>query len=186
MVANQSNMLEIFDRCNMNYFEGKLLFPQFDLLHTKKTCGYFQFNKGGWLDEAIYDPVISITDYYDFTERQFVDIMCHEMIHYYLAYFGIDRKARHGKEFNKMAKQLNQAYGLHITPYLDLSEYKKNIGRTVSRNFHTRNNQMRFYKEAWGLMFEFNSIGEYVGFVLGRVLGVIIFIGILLLLFYYL
>ena len=41
---------------------------------------------------------------------------------------------------------------------------------------------MRFYKEVWGIIWEFNSIGEYVSFCLGRVLGVIIFvIGMILL-----
>lgn len=125
MVANQDNMLLTFDTCNMEYFEGKLLFPQFGLLHSYRTCGYFQYTKGGWFDKTLYDPKISITDYYVFTEEQFTDIMCHEMIHYYLAYFGFDRGCHHGKKFKEMAEHLNQTYGLHITPYLDLSKYKK-------------------------------------------------------------
>lgn len=36
-------------------------------------------------------------------------------------------------------------------------------------------NHMRFYKEVWGIIWEFNSIGEFISFTLGRVLGVIIF-----------
>ena len=128
MVANPNNMLLTFDTCNMKYFEGKLLFPQFDLLHSFKTCGFFHCNTGGWLDNSIYDPVISMTDYYDFTERQFEDIMCHEMIHYYLAYFGIDRNCRHGREFKKMAEKLNKAFGLCITVKLDISQYKRRPG----------------------------------------------------------
>ena len=36
---------------------------------------------------------------------------------------------------------------------------------------------MRFYKEVGGIIWEFNSIGEYLSFTLGRVLGVIIFFG---------
>lgn len=34
---------------------------------------------------------------------------------------------------------------------------------------------MRFYKEVWGIIWEFNSIGEYICFCFGRVLGAIIF-----------
>jgi hypothetical protein len=41
---------------------------------------------------------------------------------------------------------------------------------------------MRFYKEVWGITWEFNSIGEYAGFIFGRILGVIIFIGLMYLL----
>lgn len=128
MVANQDNMLDTFNLCNMEYFEGKLLFPQFALLHSYRTCGYFQYTRGGWFDKTLYDPIISMTDYYDFTEKQFRDIMCHEMIHYYLAYVGLDRGCHHGKKFKKMAESLNRTYGMNITPYVVLSEYKKRDG----------------------------------------------------------
>ena len=69
-----------------------------------------------------------MTDYYDFTQKQFEDILVHEMIHYYLAYFGEDTNCTHGKKFKKMAEDLNRKYGLHVTPYLDLSQYKRKPG----------------------------------------------------------
>ena len=129
MVASHDNMLLTFDECNMKYFEGKLLFPQFDLLHSYRTCGYFQCSyRQVWFSKELYDFKISITDYYDFTESQFVDIMVHEMIHYYLAYFGLDKRCRHGKEFKKMAERLNRTYGLHIVSEVDLSQYKRRKG----------------------------------------------------------
>ena len=128
MVANLVNLAEAFDRYNMTYFEGKLPIPMFNLLHSFRTCGYFQYTKGGWFDKTLYDPTISITDYYDFTEKQFKDIMCHEMIHYYLAYFGIDRRCKHGKKFKEMAERLNKTYGLHITKILDITQYKRRKG----------------------------------------------------------
>ena len=132
MVANHDNMLLTFDTCNMEYFEGKLLFPQFGLLHSYRTCGYFQYTKGGWFDKTLYDPMISMTDYFDFTEEQFRDIMVHEMIHYYLAYTGVDRRCRHGKKFMEMAKKLNKKYHLNITKRLDISQYKRVKGPLLS------------------------------------------------------
>ena len=36
---------------------------------------------------------------------------------------------------------------------------------------------MRFFKEVWGIIWEFNGIGEYISFMFGRLLGVIIFFG---------
>jgi len=36
---------------------------------------------------------------------------------------------------------------------------------------------MRFFKEFNGFFFEFNSIGEYMSFLFGRLLGIIIFFG---------
>ena len=97
MVANMVNMAEAFDRYNRTYFEGRLPIPMLNLLHSFRTCGYFQYTKGGWFDRTLYDPIIFMTDYYDFTEKQFKDILCHEMIHYYLAYIGEDRDCNHGK-----------------------------------------------------------------------------------------
>ena len=128
MVANLVNIADAFDKCNKAYFEGKLPIPQFDLLHSYLLCGYFEYTKGGWFDKTLYDPTISITDYYDFTEKQFQDILCHELIHYYLAYFGIDRGCHHGKEFKKMANRLNRKYGLNITKEIDTSTFKRRKG----------------------------------------------------------
>jgi hypothetical protein len=36
---------------------------------------------------------------------------------------------------------------------------------------------MRFYKEVWGIIWEFNSIGEYISFCVGRLVGAAIFFG---------
>lgn len=129
MVANLDNMLIAFDDCNMKYFEGKLPVPMFDLLHSFRTCGYFHCDyEQVWFSKKLFNFCISMTDYYDFTPKQFVDILAHEMIHYYLAYFGLDKSCSHGREFKKMAKRLNQTYGLNITKHLDISNYKRREG----------------------------------------------------------
>lgn len=36
---------------------------------------------------------------------------------------------------------------------------------------------MRFFKEVWGIIWEFNSLSEYGSFMFGRLLGAIIFFG---------
>ena len=129
MVANLVNLAETFNKCNNAYFEGKLPVPQFDLLHSFRTCGYFCCDyEQEWFSKKLYNFCISMTDYYDFTKKQFEDIFVHEMIHYYLAYFGEDTNCTHGKKFKKMAENLNRKYGLHVTPYLDLSQYKRRPG----------------------------------------------------------
>ena len=184
MVADYYNMPLVFEDCNSKYFEGELPLPEFNLLSSSTTCGYIEWTNGGWGDNNIYDPVISMTDYYDFTESQYIDIMCHEMIHYYLALYGIDRKGSHGKAFKKMAEELNLNYGLHITKRLELSQYKKNSNRgkrkgRVVRTSNQPQQNTRFYQEFDGIVWEFNGFGEYIGFLFGRFVGTIIF-GILL------
>ncbi len=64
MVANFENMLDAFCLCNEKYFEGKLLFPQFDLLHSYRICGYFQCSYHQVrFSKELYDFKILITDY---------------------------------------------------------------------------------------------------------------------------
>ena len=128
MVADLTNMPDVFHQCNRDYFGGELLFPQFELLHSFRTCGYFEYVKTGWPGMEANTPVLSITDYYDFSRSQFVDIMCHEMIHYYLAWTGKDVWCRHGKAYKKKAEMLNMEYGLHITPKIDVSQCKRREG----------------------------------------------------------
>ena len=125
MVANIDNMEVTFKKCNKAYFEGKLPLPSFGLVHSYDTCAYFHYSYDRWFGSKFYNPIIEFTDYYDFTAKMFVDLMCHEMIHYYLAYYGIDRKMKHGTEFNSMAERLNNRYRLHIIESYDKTTLKR-------------------------------------------------------------
>lgn len=55
MVANFSNMLDAFCLYNEKYFEGKLPIPMFDMLHSFRTCGYFNcdYEQGGLAGRCI-------------------------------------------------------------------------------------------------------------------------------------
>ena len=129
MIANSENIAYYFVYWNYVAFNNELPIPFCGVLHSYRTCGYFQCKYyGGWFSKTFYDFSISITDYYDFTDEQFNNILVHEMIHYYLTYTGVDRRCRHGKEFKKMAKELNKKCHLNITKYLDISKYKKRKG----------------------------------------------------------
>jgi predicted SprT family Zn-dependent metalloprotease len=55
------------------------------------------------------------SDYFDFDEETFRNIMVHEMIHYYLLLYGTNDKCDHGADFKTMAQEMNQKYGLNIT-----------------------------------------------------------------------
>ena len=41
---------------------------------------------------------------------------------------------------------------------------------------------MRFYKNIWGFIWDFNSVGDFISFTMGRILVVIIFFGCIYLL----
>ena len=122
MIATAENMNENFKIYNKMYFEGKLPLPKFEVMHTYLKSGYFLFDpvkKGRIRKKKIY-----MTDYFDFTEEMYRNILVHEMIHYYIAYYKIKDNEDHGIEFMKIAENLNKKYGLSITKEIDASSFK--------------------------------------------------------------
>lgn len=127
MVANNANIENYFSKCNAEYFGNELPLPRFKVSHSRKFCAYFSFiNEGDWYGKPFSDPCIEVSDYYDYDKKTFVNLMCHEMIHYYLLYKGEDTKCHHGRAFKAMANRMNTAYGLHITETVDVSNIKRN------------------------------------------------------------
>jgi hypothetical protein len=81
---------------------------------------YFKPNKGGKLKIK----KILFSDCYDFDEDVFINLMVHEMIHYYLALNGFKNPTKHGEEFMNIANSINEKYGLNITKKVDASSFK--------------------------------------------------------------
>ena len=111
----------LFRQYNANYFGGILPMPYVKIRLSVNTLGYFSY-----MPDEMYGTTetIEISDFYAYTENQLRDIVVHEMIHYYLYYIGEDVRLRHGKAFKNMARLLNNTYGLHVTPTIDLSKMK--------------------------------------------------------------
>ena len=113
----------LFRDYNIKYFGGVLPLPMFEITESYKFFGYFHSNI--WNNTTV-DPLIQISGLWDYSEAQIRDIMVHEMIHYYLAYKGIDTTASHGLYFHQYAARFNRDYGMHITVTIDYNEYKRN------------------------------------------------------------
>ena len=80
MTIDNFTLLAKFIEYNNAYFSGLLPIPQFKLMHGCQTLGYFsdQYDEYNNANE-----MIQMTDFYDYTESQFRNVMVHEMIHYY-------------------------------------------------------------------------------------------------------
>ena len=127
MIISEFNILAGFQSFNHKYFNDELPMPRVVIRHSYRTLGYFHCNLSGY---TIIDPTIEISDYYDYTESQFRDILVHEMIHYYLVYSGKDMACKHGKEFRKMSNDFNFKYGMNITSTIDLTHYRIKEGNS--------------------------------------------------------
>lgn len=125
MKADFNTMPRIFRECNKNFFNGKLPTPKFGLFNKKNTFATFTWNWNKKGKCPIKRQTISFSDCYDFNENDFIDIMAHEMIHYYIALNGIKDNKDHGKEFTKIMNELNEKYGLNIEVTKMASSFKK-------------------------------------------------------------
>ena len=104
-----------FSEYNELYFDGKLQTPNFELHKSFKVYGTFKCGLHA-PGTQFRNPVISISKYYDYTEEQLRDILCHEMLHEKLERSRKEDEDVHGERFLKEAERLNETYGMHITP----------------------------------------------------------------------
>lgn len=125
MIANFDTMSKVFKECNKLYFNGSLPVPQFGTINKLNTLAKFLYNKDKKGKYPIKYQIIKFSDCYDYTKEDFIDIMVHEMIHYYIALNGIKDNKDHGKEFMKIANELNEKYNLNIVETKDASSFKK-------------------------------------------------------------
>jgi len=128
MIPNYRMMIGLFFKYNNDYFGGTLPFPEFKIRHSYRILGYFSCDVDS--DDSIYNQCIELSDNYDYTDNQIRDILVHEMIHYYLAYNGIDIRCQHGREFMEKASEFNRMYGMNITSTIDLSGYTIREGKS--------------------------------------------------------
>lgn len=129
MEISEHNIIWYFHDCNQKYFGGVLPFPELKIRHSYKILGYFscEYDKNG----EMFNQCIEISDNYDYFEYQFKDILIHEMIHYYLAYVGLDVNCEHGTEFLNMANDFNIRYNMNITPTINMNEYTLKKGKSI-------------------------------------------------------
>ena len=116
------HLTNLFCEYNQLYFNKELPMPQFGLLKSYRTCGYFSCNKiiGR---RRLKKPRIDISCRFDWNENDLKNVMVHEMIHYYLAYKHIDNELTHGEAFKQMSEDFNKRFGLNITERVDCSRY---------------------------------------------------------------
>ena len=125
MIANQETMVDTFWDCNEKYFENSLPTPWFETVNSVNIIGKFECHRNGKKSKKpIVDQVIKMSDCFDYPEKDFVETMVHEMIHYYIAWNRIKVIRSHGRVFMRMATEMKEKYGLNVTKKIDASSFK--------------------------------------------------------------
>ena len=125
MIANFDTMSKVFNECNKKYFGGSLPIPYLNTMNKLNILARFEYNKDKKGKHPIKWQEIKFSDCYDYTEQDFHEMMVHEMIHYYIAWNGIKDNKEHGKEFMRIANELNEKFNLNIAAKKDASSFKR-------------------------------------------------------------
>lgn len=106
-----------FASFNAAYFGGKLPEPQFVVSNSRTVLGQFRCRrerKGLFGRYRNTGYMIKVSVYYDVTEREYDNVLLHEMIHYHIAYSGRRDSSAHGPLFRNEMERLN-ACGWNIS-----------------------------------------------------------------------
>ena len=97
MIVTIEWMEEWFRRFDQEYFGGKLPVPELGLTHAKTRLGQLAYKRASrWGRTKLYDFKLSMSTYYDMTDKQAKSVLLHEMIHYIIGYTGLKDTSAHG------------------------------------------------------------------------------------------
>ena len=124
MIATKDIVSSMFDEMNKTIFASMLSRPTFKIKSNRINVGAFtaQLNRE---EMVLRHPTITITDYYDFTERELRSIIAHEMVHFYLIVIGDDLRGSHGDTFKKLIGKINRTHNLEIAVAVDPLKFKR-------------------------------------------------------------
>lgn len=115
MIVTIEWMEEWFQRFDQVYFGDKLPMPEMGLTRAKTQLGQLSFKQmTRWGKNKRYDFKLSMSTYYDMTDKQAKSVLLHEMIHYIIGYTGLKDTSPHGIVFRGMMDNLNRKYGWEI------------------------------------------------------------------------
>ena len=125
MIVTVEWMEEWFRRFDHDYFGGKLPVPELGLTRAKTRLGQLAYKRATrWGRTKLYDFKLSMSTYYDMTDRQAKSVLLHEMIHYIIGFTGLKDTAPHGIVFRGMMDNLNRKYGWDIQVMTSTKDWK--------------------------------------------------------------
>lgn len=124
MTLTISYISEKFEKYNNLYFNNSLKTPKFKISNSKRALGTLSISRrlnfyGGYTKEH----TISISKYYDRTEKQYDNTLIHEMIHLYISQNDIIDNGSHGRRFKAECARINK-YGWDLSRTTDISGWK--------------------------------------------------------------
>ncbi|MDO4161108.1 MAG: SprT-like domain-containing protein [Prevotellaceae bacterium] len=125
MQVNVAQLSEWFAEYNAKYFADKLPLPTIAIGRSRTRLGSMEWkSQRKWLLKTSESYTIRISNYYDMEEKEFKNVLLHEMIHLQIVSQHMKDTSPHGKIFRQRMKEIN-ADGWNITVSTKMSEAQK-------------------------------------------------------------
>ena len=134
MVPDLNFIKATFHSYNSLIFGSVLPEPLFTLTRARTFRGKLIYKIKREIKGAkATDFEMRISNSFDLSEREWEDVVIHEMIHLHIAFHGIKDSSSHGPVFRKLMHQINSMHGRDINVAV-----RSTTEQSVSRNADTR------------------------------------------------
>lgn len=144
-IATDFKVKRMFKEFNKSYFDNSLKEPLFAFRKVKTFVGQYSAKR---LNNVLFDNKITFNSNVSFkTEKQFAEVLLHEMIHYYIAFHNYHDNSMHGNIFQLIMNRINQRSEYNITIHASDIEYfkdKANYIHIFAFRYGDRNICIRF------------------------------------------
>ena len=117
MKANIPFLREKFALFNARIFAGRLPEAPITLCEASSFVGQYKSKVRTSPDghRENYDHQLRFSTSFNLSERELEDTLIHEMIHYFIAYNGLQDRSAHGPLFKALMQSVNEAHGRALT-----------------------------------------------------------------------
>jgi hypothetical protein len=142
-----------FNKYNVLYFNGLLRKPVFKITNSKNRLGTLAIKISPF---GAKSHTLSVSKYYDRTEKQYDNTIIHEMIHLYISQNNIIDNGSHGRRFKAECARINK-YGWNLSRTTSTSDWKLSNEATEREEKRLANASYSIiiYKEDSGTQFIF-------------------------------
>lgn len=140
-----------FNKYNVLYFNGVLKRPAFKITNSKRQLGCLAIKISPFGTKV---HTLSISKYWDRTEKQYDNTIIHEMIHLYISQMNIYDNGSHGRVFKQHCARINK-YGWNLSRTTDTKDWK--LSEEAQKKEENRLSKVSYniivYKEPIGTQF---------------------------------
>lgn len=138
-------LVENFKKYNNIIFNNELPIIPIKLGKSLKAVGYYKYKINRFTRDIINSEIV-ISIAFNKTYKDIIDVLVHEMLHYYIAYKKIEDTGSHGIVWTRLANEISEKYGLNIQQYSYNNEINKNVVKKVRMVEFMYNGKLKLMK----------------------------------------